>query len=353
MSTGTVPVPDAPSIPGLTFRPATRADWDAMARIRNAARAADGLEEVLSAASMAAQYPDTDTFRLERDVLLALVDGEVVAQGFATWLVRSGLPVGETFGDVHPDHRRRGIGTALHRAAVARLQAEAAARDDRAPLELRSWAMDTQSGTLALLEAEGFATVRHGFEMRRSLTGTLPVHPMPDGLELRPAAEADYRTIFDADNEAFRDHWGSRAMDEGDFDQLVNGPDADPSLWVVAWDGDQVAGSVINEVFREENATLGIRRGWLSHVSVRRPWRRRGLARAMCAHSFHLLRARGLDEAWLGVDGTNPMGAVQLYEDLGFKVTHRWRAFGRPLEGPAPVGWVTAADAQPAGAGQS
>jgi mycothiol synthase len=351
MSTGTVLVPDAPSIPGLTFRSATSADWAAMARVRNAARAADGLDEVLTAETKASYYPETETFRLERDVLLALVDGEVVASSVGTWIVRDGLPVGEIYGDVHPDHRRRGIGTALFRASVARLQAEAAARGGQEVRELRSWAMDSQDGSLALLDAEGFRTVRYGFEMRRSLTGTLPVHPMPDGLEIRPAVEAEYRAIFDADNEAFRDHWGAREMDEGDFAQLIHGPDTDPSLWIVAWDGDQVAGSVINEIFRAENAELGIRRGWLSHVSVRRPWRRRGLARAMCAQAFQLLRDQGMDEAWLGVDAKNPMGALRLYEELGFRVARRWRAYGRPLEGPAPEGWVTVADTKPADAG--
>jgi mycothiol synthase len=345
MSTGTALVGAAPSIPGLTFRPATPDDWETMARVRNAARAADGLDEIISAEVMAAQYPPSDTFRLERDCVLALVDGEVIAQGFGSWTVRGGLRVGEVDGDVHPDYRRRGLGTALIRSAIARLRAEAAADTTQEPRELRAWAVDEQLSALALIEAEGFQPVRYGFEMRRPLTGSLPVHPLPAGLSLRPVVEADHRAIFDADNEAFRDHWGSREFDESDFQWQFHGPDADPSLWVVAWDGDQVAGAVMNVIYRSENEALGIRRGWLDHVSVRRPWRRRGLARAMCALAFEVLRDAGMDEAWLGVDGTNPMGALQLYEDLGFQVARRWRAFGRPLDGPAPQGWVTIADA--------
>ena len=47
-----------------------------------------------------------------------------------------------------------------------------------------------------------------------------------------------------------------------------------------------------------------------------------------------------MDEAWLGVDGANPTGALQLYEGLGFIVTRRWQAYGRPLDGPAPAGWT-------------
>jgi hypothetical protein len=47
-----------------------------------------------------------------------------------------------------------------------------------------------------------------------------------------------------------------------------------------------------------------------------------------------------MDEAWLGVDGTNPTGALQLYEGLGFSSVRRWMAYGRPLDRPAPEGWM-------------
>jgi ribosomal protein S18 acetylase RimI-like enzyme len=156
---------------------------------------------------------------------------------------------------------------------------------------------------------------------------------------VRPPVEAEYRAVFDADDEAFGDHWGHRAAEEADFQSRFYGPDMDPSMYLVAWDGDQVAGVVMNAIFAEENAEIGVRRGWLEHVSVRRPWRGRGVAKALCAASFKLLREKGIDEAWLGVDAANPTGALQLYENLGFGVVRRWYAYGRPLDRPAPEGW--------------
>jgi ribosomal protein S18 acetylase RimI-like enzyme len=156
---------------------------------------------------------------------------------------------------------------------------------------------------------------------------------------MRPVTPDQHRAIFDADNEAFEDHWGSRVPSETDFQTWFQGPDADTALWCVAWDGDRVAGVVMNAIFRGENEALGIRRAWMEHVSVRRPWRGRGVARALCAASFRVLRDQGMDEAWLGVDGSNLTGAVKLYEGLGFGVVRRWQAYGRPLEGPAPAGW--------------
>lgn len=332
-----------PAVPGLAVRTADESDWPALASLLNRAHAADGVEEVQTAESLRMEWEPLGAFRLGRDVLLAEIAGEPVAFCVGYRVARDALLVLESFGAVAPEHRARGIGTALHRATRRRLAAEAA--EDRRPgvREFRTYCLEIETGYRALLEDEGFVPIRFGFEMRRSLTGSLPEHALPAGIELRPVTPDQHRAIFDADNEAFRDHWGFREFDEGDYRARFDHPDTDPSLWQVAWDGDEVAGVVMNVVFESENATLGINRGWLEHVSVRRPWRGRGLAKALCAASFRTLREHGLDEAWLGVDAANPTGALQLYEGLGFGVVRRWYAFGRPLEGPASRGWQSAA----------
>jgi ribosomal protein S18 acetylase RimI-like enzyme len=108
-------------------------------------------------------------------------------------------------------------------------------------------------------------------------------------------------------------------------------PDTDISLWKVAWDGDEVAGVSINTVYAEENERLGINVGWLDQVSVRRPWRRKGVGAAVIAESLRLLRERGLDEASLGVDAENPTGALALYEGLGFTRHRAFRVYRKAL----------------------
>jgi ribosomal protein S18 acetylase RimI-like enzyme len=62
----------------------------------------------------------------------------------------------------------------------------------------------------------------------------------------------------------------------------------------------------------------------VSVLGVRRPWRRRGLGRALLLHSFRALRERGKPRVGLGVDGSNPTGAVQLYEAAGMRVVRRF-----------------------------
>ncbi|HEY4753089.1 MAG TPA: GNAT family N-acetyltransferase, partial [Candidatus Limnocylindrales bacterium] len=307
-------------VEGLTLRTATAADWPAIAAIVNAARRADGADEVRTAESLESEFA---AYGREQGLVIAEVNGEAIGYASSQLAERDGVLVGDLMGALHPAFRRRGIGTELlHRTrdgVIARMA------EDPRPLsrELRAFALDSEAGIIAMLTAEGFVPIRFGFEMRRALTGILPIHPLPAGLEMRPAIASNYRAIFEANEEAFRDHWGHRPTTEDDFRQQFFAPDVTPALWCVAWDGDQVAGVVMNTIYADENEALGVRRGWLDKVSVRRPWRGRGVAKALCSASFRVLRDQGMDEACLGVDGSNPTGAVQLYEGLGFHVMRR------------------------------
>jgi mycothiol synthase len=120
---------------------------------------------------------------------------------------------------------------------------------------------------------------------------------------------------------------------EEDFISWYAQPDLDTSIWEVAWDGDEVAGAVLNFVFREENAELGVSRGWLEHVSVRRPWRRRGLASALMVRSMRRFKAMGLSEAMLDADAANLSGAIRVYEALGFRRIRTSARYRKPIEG--------------------
>jgi ribosomal protein S18 acetylase RimI-like enzyme len=168
--------------------------------------------------------------------------------------------------------------------------------------------------------------------MNRDLTLPIEVPPLPEGLEVRPVTADDARRLFAADNEAFIDHWGGIDGSEGAFQKWISDDDWDPSLHVVAFDGDEIAGASINAIYRKANADMGVLHGWLDSVFTRRPWRRRGLARALVARSLVLLRDRGMTEGILGVDADNETGALGVYTDNGFYVTERFTAYRRPLE---------------------
>ena len=92
-----------------------------------------------------------------------------------------------------------------------------------------------------------------------------------------------------------------------------------------------MAGQVNNMVMRELNEQTGAAAAsW--RVSVRRPWRGRGLARALVSQSLVAFRDRGMTDAILGVDADNPTGALGVYEANGFVVHQREYAYRKPFE---------------------
>jgi mycothiol synthase len=137
--------------------------------------------------------------------------------------------------------------------------------------------------------------------------------------------------VWEADQEAFRDHLGAAQPGENDFASFLAFPYHDPTLWKVAWDGDEVAGQVRSYINGPENEAMGRKRGYTESISVRRPHRRRGLARALLVQSLHAVKERGMTEAALGVQTENLHGAFRLYESVGFRVVRSWTILRKPL----------------------
>jgi mycothiol synthase len=323
----------APPIPGLRARYFTDAsDWSHLAELFIAANLADGVPWIPSAQTVELEMGGGDGADPVDDFVIVEVDGRVVAASGVARKVRDDIPTYELWGAVDPAFRRRGIGTALMRWGLDHARVRASREDPLVPVDVRAFSEDSETGHRALLTANRLEPVRHFFLMLRQGLDEIPDAPLPEGIEIRPVTQDQWRTIFDAENEAFRDHWGHRESTESGYRATFENTELDTDLWVVAWDGDQVAGVVQNWVWPEENERLGVKRGWLEHISVRRPWRRRGLARAITAASLVKLRERGLDEGMLGVDSENANGALGLYTGLGFTVFSRASAYRRPLD---------------------
>lgn len=326
---------DAPAIAGLRFRRprGDDADYSALAQVMAASNRHDQIPYLPTAAHLREEFEGASRFEQTTDVVLAEVDGVPVANAGIERVLREGIPSYEIWGHVDPGWRRRGIGSALLHENLRRVAELGALEPGGVGFNIRSHAGESEVGQRRLLEAAGFETIRWFFLMRRSLLDDIPHAPLPEGLDIRPVQPDQHRRIWEADNEAFRDHWQANDPEEADFTRLFAQQDLDTSLWVVAWDGEDVAGVVQPWIWKDENRELDVARGWLEHISVRRPWRRRGVGRALTAEALHRLRAAAMTEAMLGVDAENPTGALAVYESLGFEVHRRSMAYQRP---PAP-----------------
>ncbi len=321
------------------------ADLPAMAAIAQRCNAADQVDERPSVDSLTAWAHNLVNTDPAEDILLAEVSGRLVGYQYTSWRQEdTGSFIYTLAGYVDPDWRRQGLGTVLAARGEARLRALAATHLGDAPRFFQTFTAATRVGKVALFERRGYQPERHFYEMLRTNLDDLPPAPtgpqfgmgVPAGFELRPADRHNrplLHTIWEASEEAFRDHWGNRQSSENDFQRLLDQPETDPDLWQVAWDtaANQVAGVSMNIVLTDENAAFGRRRGWVDDLSVRRPYRQQGLGRALLLNSLYALRARGLTEVGLGVDAENLTGALRLYESAGFKTFQHSVALRKPL----------------------
>jgi len=161
----------------------------------------------------------------------------------------------------------------------------------------------------------------------------LPEAELPEGIEARPVTEKQthHHQVWEAANEAFRDHWGYSKPKEEDYISYKSSRYFQPELWQVAWDGDEVVSSVMNYIDQEHNKKYQRKRGWTENISTRREWRRRGIARALIVRSMHMHKARGMTEVALGVDTNNPNGALKLYQSLGYKELRTEVIYRKPM----------------------
>jgi mycothiol synthase len=327
-----------PEIPGLTLRvhPGGAEPATEMAAIANATYVATGIDDLTTVADLENWLGHTTAgFDPAQDLVLAEVDGALVGNGWVEWVdTTDGLREFRLSGYVHPDWQNRGIGRWLVAWQEERARTHPAAVATERPLVLGTWASERNTRKLRLFAHAGYEQVRFFFEMRRPTLDDVNVPPLPDGLEMRPIADdrASQKRLWDADVEAFEDHWGGFDASDAAFEAWLTRPDHDPGLWVAAWDGDEIAGAVTNTIFAAENAAFGRAQGWMETVFVRRPWRRRGVGAALVARALLRLRDAGMTEAGLGVDSDNPSGALALYERAGFTIHMRSVAFRKPMQ---------------------
>ena len=331
-----IDVPEAPLIPGLVFRHFRgESDYPDMVRIANDRAAANGDALSLTLEEVRHEYAHLTNSNPATDMLFAEVDEEMVGYWRGQW--RDNADGNRIYGIalwLHPAWHGRGISHAALLWMEDRLRQIAADHDPERPKLFQGYATQGNRHQAELLEAHGYQPVRHFYTMVRPTLDDIPDFPLPEGLEVRPVLPGQYRAIWDADVEAFRDAWSFGEPDEEDYQRwLGNKTTFQPALWQVAWDvaTNQIAGQVQTFIDHAENERFGRRRGYTENISVRRPYRRRGLARALIARSLRAQREAGMTASALGVDSDSPTGASRVYEECGFRVTQTATLYRKAL----------------------
>jgi mycothiol synthase len=340
MLINTLLFPGIPGLPELVLRGFRGAeDYPKMLACIDGSKAADGMERSDKLEDVINNYAHLHHCNTETDMCLAEVDGKVVGYSRVWWEIDEYAKqwTGFQVAFVLPEWRRKGIGSALlhfNEARLAQIFSELKATGE-IPAEMPgvydNFAEESARDTTNLLERRGYIAIRYAFSMVRPDLENIPDCPLPEGLEVRPYQPEHLRKIWEASNEAFKDHWGYIAEPWEEYERLQNDSSFDPTLWRVAWEGDRVVGMVLSFINKAENAEYGRLRGYTENICVRREWRKRGVARALIALSLQAIKERGMTDAGLGVDAENISGALGLYESMGYRVVRRSTIYRKPV----------------------
>ena len=195
---------------------------------------------------------------------------------------------------------------------------ESRAREKGSRLLSGGWI--SNEALLPELERHGFQPIRHSHRMRIDLSSPAPEPIWPEGIELRTFRPGDERGFYETHQETFQDSWEPIEESYDEWAHWALEPSVlVPDLWFLARAGDEPVGLAIC------NPSPGAPElGRVQVLGVRRPWRKRGVGRALLLHAFAEFRRRGLKGAVLGVDAESFTRANRLYENAGMHVAARF-----------------------------
>ena len=328
-----VTLPEAPPIPNLRFRRFRgESDYPRMVAVTEAMRDADQLEFTVSVEDIARQFKHLENCDPYRDLLFAEIDGKVIGFTEASWSKDpNGAFLYNHFVVLLPEFYGKDIRRAMLKYNESRLREIVQTHPTDVPRLFQSIVADSEKDWISVLNSEGYSVFRYGFRMVRPTLEEIPDLPLPAEIEVRPVKPEHYRAIISAWNEVCKDMRGQIPLTDEDFKGFQESPIFNPSIWQIAWHKNDVVGTILNFINEQENKEYKRKRGHVELISVQRPWRGKGIAKALIARSLKLLKERGMTEAALGVDAENPSGALHLYQKMGFQIEKRVVFYRKPL----------------------
>jgi GNAT superfamily N-acetyltransferase len=289
---------------GYAERPLVPTDAAAITAVIAAQELADVGEVVIDEADIVAEW-QRPSYDVSASAVGVVRDGALVAYAEV---------MGGDRGDasVHPDHRGRGLGTALARWMQER------AREEGATVV----GMPVPQGSPGdrLLEALGYRVRWSSWVLELPEGASVPERELPAGYTLRAATEADHEAVWSVLEDAFLE-WSVREREpfEDWRARVPLRPGFEPwNLRVVT----DPAGDVVAVAYLILTGEEDAREGYIDRLATRKDQRGRGLAQALLVDAFAQARQRGAVRSALSTDSRT--GALGLYEKVGMKVSSTW-----------------------------
>jgi mycothiol synthase len=228
---------------------------------------------------------------------------------------------------VHPRARRRGIGSAMARAAL-----------DKTSGQNQFWAHGTLESARATASALGLLPVRELVQMRRALAETPVISDPPPGVQIRTyAGVSDDAELLRVNNAAFAQHPEQGGWTEVELAERRNEPWFDPEGLFLAFESDgEQAGALLGFHWTKVHLDRP-RLGEVYVLGVDPSAQGRGLGKMLTAIGIASLADRLADRensaeptVMLYVESDN-VAAVRTYQNLGFTTYRVDTAYAAPL----------------------
>ena len=307
---------------GVTVRPASMDDIKALVILFAARDRELGIEPERTEEDFKRDF-EAPWIDLQKDSLVAFTStGELVS--YATVSHRQHVHIMMSL-KTRTDYHESGLADAMLEWAEARAREHIAQAAEGLRVTLRNGCDVRDISRQRLLERHGYQVVRKFYDMKIELVEPLRQPAWPADIRVQNMQPGMERAVFEADNEAFRDHWGFVGDTFEEWSHHAFNPGRyDPTLWFLAMDGEEIAGFALCAKEDED-------KGWVHVLGVRRPWRRRGIAQALLHEAFNAFYQRGIHNVLLGVDATNLTGALRVYERAGMHAVREFLTYRKEL----------------------
>ncbi|WP_406638067.1 GNAT family N-acetyltransferase [Amycolatopsis sp. WGS_07] len=309
----------------VTWRPLTKADAQSSADLLNAIEVVDQIGENYTADDTLQELNDPFS-DLER-ASLAAFDGDRMIGYMKTRHKQYPEKVHRVFldGGVHPDYRRRGIGTRLVKAGIAGAKTVHELHHPTLKLAVDIHKAEHIAGTAELFGAQGFSPARYFQRLERPL-GTVGDAALPAGFQAEPwSAEIDeeFRLVR---NESYQDHWGATPVATDAWQNKFANHTMQPEISFLL--RDKATGTPVSLVltmsWAADTATTGIRDAHFMLIGTIPGYRKQGLGSAVLAHALRAAADHGYDQASLSVDSGGPADSAGMFTRAGFTPKMRY-----------------------------
>lgn len=295
-------------------RPATSADLDAVYPVIAKQNSQDYGEPLITIHDLSKTWQGMD---LEHATCLAYADGKLAGYGE----LRDGDSPVIYLVDPHNIDLGFQLLTILEAVALSQTKDS---------VEFFARVSENNRTLLKLFASYGYKTSLSFLIMELDLAQTPDIPSWPEGICVRTfISNQDEQATYLADEEVSED---KGYHDPLDFDawakrMRLNRETFDPSLWFLAYEehSAEIAGVALN-LYHSESGT-----GWIDHLGVRRPWRKKGMGKALLLHSFGEFYRRGIRRIKLSVDSRSLTNAPRLYERVGMKTVQQYHIYTKKV----------------------